>query len=41
MADGPVTTRREGAIAILTIDRPDKLNALDAETLAALETANR
>ena len=39
MADGPVTTRREGAIAILTIDRPDKLNALDAETLAALETA--
>lgn len=39
MADGPVTARREGAVAILTIDRPDKLNALDAETLAALEAA--
>jgi len=39
MSDGPVRITRDGAVAVLTIDRPEKLNALDAETLAALEAA--
>ena len=39
MSDGPVRVTHDGAVAVLTIDRPEKLNALDAETLAALETA--
>jgi len=39
MAESPVKITRDGAVAVLTIDRPEKLNALDAETLAALEAA--
>jgi enoyl-CoA hydratase/carnithine racemase len=32
----PVDVAREGAVAVVTIDRPDALNALDVETLTAL-----
>lgn len=34
-----VTVTRHGAVAVLTIDRPATLNALDMETLAALDAA--
>ncbi|MEN5082006.1 enoyl-CoA hydratase-related protein [Bosea sp. TWI1241] len=34
-----VTLARHGAVAVLTIDRPAALNALDMETLAALDAA--
>lgn len=39
MSDLPVLFERRGAVALLTINRPKTLNALDLETLAALEAA--
>jgi enoyl-CoA hydratase len=39
MSDEAVLFERRGATAILTINRPQTLNALDLPTLAALETA--
>ena len=39
MADNRIRVDIEGAIAILTIERPDKLNALDLDTLKALSRA--
>ena len=39
MSDELVAVTREGAVALLTINRPDKLNALDQPTLEALERA--
>jgi enoyl-CoA hydratase len=35
-AKGHVSTRHEGGVGVITIDRPDKRNALDAPTRAAL-----
>ena len=35
----PVTVRREGAVAIVTLDRPEVRNAIDARAAAALEQA--
>jgi enoyl-CoA hydratase len=32
----PVQTRRDGAVAVVTVDRPDALNALDRQTLEEL-----
>jgi enoyl-CoA hydratase len=37
----PVDVAREGAVAVVTIDRPEALNALDVETLTALRDALR
>ena len=37
MADTRLSLVRDGAIAIMTIQRPEKLNALDAAMVAALE----
>lgn len=39
MASGSVRIDRQGALAILTISRPEKLNALDLDMLAALSSA--
>jgi enoyl-CoA hydratase len=39
MADSPVSVVREGAVATITIQRPEKLNALDGDVLGALEQA--
>ena len=39
MASGTVKIEKEGAVAVLTISRPEKLNALDLDMLAALSTA--
>jgi len=41
MADARITLARQGDIALLTIRRPDKLNAFDIEMLEALEAACR
>lgn len=35
----PVTVRREAAVAVVTLDRPEARNAIDARTAAALEQA--
>ncbi|MCL3820314.1 type II toxin-antitoxin system Rv0910 family toxin [Aeromicrobium wangtongii] len=35
----PVKVRREGAVAVVTLDRPEARNAIDARTAAALELA--
>lgn len=39
MADGTVRIEKDGAIAILTLSRPEKLNALDLGMLSALLSA--
>ena len=31
-----IQTEREGAVAVVTVDRPDALNALDVATLTGL-----
>lgn len=36
MASGPVTYERRGSAAVLTIDRPERRNAVDGETADAL-----
>jgi methylglutaconyl-CoA hydratase len=38
---GPVRSERDGAVARITLDRPDKRNALSAELIAALKEALR
>ncbi len=37
--DAPVTLRREGGVAVVTLNRPASLNALDGETLDHLAAA--
>jgi len=39
MSDAPVLVTREGAVGIVTLNRPDKRNALDAATIAGLKIA--
>jgi len=39
MTDSPLQTADRGAVRIITIDRPDKLNALDSATIDALHAA--
>ncbi|NWK97423.1 enoyl-CoA hydratase [Sphingobium lactosutens] len=39
MSDEPILFERRGAVALLTINRPKTLNALDLPTLGALEAA--
>jgi enoyl-CoA hydratase len=39
MSESPVTVNDHGPVRQITVDRPDKLNALDRDTLLALETA--
>ena len=39
MADAPLTVVDDGAIRWITVNRPDKLNALNRETLEALDSA--
>ena len=38
-APSPVLITRDGAVGILTVNRPETLNALDLQTLEALEVA--
>ena len=39
MTSSPVRYETKGAVAVITIDRPEALNALNRETIAALEDA--
>lgn len=39
MASGTIGIEKDGAVAVLTIRRPEKLNALDLDMLAALSSA--
>ena len=39
MSDVLRVERREGAIAVVTLSRPDRLNAIGTDTLAALDAA--
>lgn len=39
MTDDAVLTRREGAVGVMTFNRPDRLNTLDLPMMAAMEAA--
>ncbi|GAA4863414.1 enoyl-CoA hydratase/isomerase family protein [Luteimonas vadosa] len=39
MTQNPLQTTDHGAVRVITVDRPDKLNALDRETLRSLDEA--
>ena len=39
MSEAAVLSEREGAIGIITVNRPDKLNALDLATIEAMGVA--
>ena len=39
MADTPLLVRDDNAVRTITVNRPDKLNALDAQALSALHDA--
>ena len=36
MTDDAVLTRREGAVGVMTFNRPDRLNTLDLPMMAAM-----
>ena len=38
MSDDPILTERAGAVATVTVNRPDVLNALDSQTVSALSS---
>ncbi len=39
MSEAAILSEREGAVGIITVNRPDKLNALDLATIEAMEAA--